>query len=195
MGYRNYLYVADKKKLNKIRKLNAKQLWEFIEKEPDEEDEDDVYPPSWFDLKDKINMEEAFEFGKYIDFYARIKKYLKPIFKNKDVHECYNEETEFMLAKPEIMQECATIMREKIQDYYKGLLDNVPRDVFDKRTHFEKLKHDAQEHLEWASFLDKPSNSKYYLGGGWLYEHEVFSLLHLMKVFNPKKQVLIWVGY
>jgi len=193
MGYRNYLYIADKKKLNKIRKLNAKQLWEFIEEEPDEED--DIHPPLFLYLESKIDMEEAFEFGKYIDFYDRIKKYLKPIFKEKEVQEYYNEEYEFMLAKPEILQECATILREKVQNYYKGLLDNVPRDVFDKRTHFEKLKNDAQEHLEWATFLDKPSNNKYSLGGGWLYEHEVFSLLHLMKVFNPKKQVLIWLGY
>lgn len=195
MGYRNYLYVADKKKFNKLRKLNGEQLWDIVGKNKAYDEYELKFPPSQYEFKDIIDLEEIFEFGKYIDFYDRIKPYLKPAFKNKDIQKYYNEDNEFMIAKPEIIQECMTICKEKIEMYYTDLLNNKSSDKYDNRSHQERLLADVRSHLSWAKFLDKLPENKWNLGGGWLYEHEVFTLMYIARIFNPKKQVLLWLGY
>lgn len=89
----------------------------------------------------------------------------------------------------------ATIFKEKVQTHYKSLMEEKSPDVLDKRTQFERLLSSAKSNLMWSEYLDKLPNNKYSLGGGWLYEHEVFSILYLMRIFNPKKQTLIFLGY
>lgn len=39
MGYRNYLYIADKKIVNKVRKMTKAELWEFSKQKPFEDEE------------------------------------------------------------------------------------------------------------------------------------------------------------
>ena len=195
MGYRNYLYVADRKKFNKFRKLNAEQMWDLVGKDKAFDEEDLEIAPWYYDIKETIGLEEVFEFGKYIDFYDRIKQYLKPAFKDKNIQKQYNEEEEFMIAKPEIIQECMTIFKEKIETYYKDLLNEKSSDEYDKRTRQERLIGCIKDHLCWVKFLDYLPDNKWNLGGGWLYEHEVFTLMHIARIFNPKKYVLLWLGY
>lgn len=192
MGYRNYLYIADKKKLNKIRKMNRDELYSLVDELPFSEDED--YFPYWRDVLKKADGEEAFELGKYIDFTKKLEPFLKPLFRDKEVHKYYNEDSELMLAKPELLQELATIYKEKVQTYYKDLLNEKSSNQFDERPQFERLLASARSNLLWSDYLDKLSENKYSLGGGWLYEHEVFNILYLMRIFNPKKQVLIYCG-
>lgn len=190
MGYRNYLYIADKKKLNKVRKMTKEELWKFSKQEPFDEE----YFPYWRYVLEEAGAEEAFEMGKYIDYRSRLKPFLRPLFRNKEVHEYYNEENEVMLAKPEILQTIATIFKEKVQAHYKDLMEEKSSTEFDERTQFERLLSSARSNLIWSEYLDKLPENKYSLGGGWLYEHEVFSILYLMRIFNPKKQYLIFTG-
>ena len=194
MGYSNYLYVADKKKFNKLRKLNSEQLWDIVGRDKACDEYELKFPPSKYEFEDIVDLEEAFELGKDVDFYKRIKKYLKPAFKNKEVNEYYNGDTEFMIAKPEIIQECMTIFKEKVEEYYKDLLNEKSSDKYDNRSQQERLLADVRSHLSWAKFLDHLPENKWNLGGGWLYEHEVFTLMHIARIFNPKKQVLLWLG-
>ncbi len=119
MGYRNYLYIADKKKLNKVRKMTKEELWKFSKQEPFDEE----YFPYWRYVLEEAGAEEAFEMGKYIDYRSRLKPFLRPLFRNKEVHKYYNEENEVMLAKPEILQTIATIFKEKVQAHYKDLME------------------------------------------------------------------------
>ena len=195
MGYRNYLYIADRKKFNKFRKLDIEQMWNWVGKDKAWSEEALDMLPDHHDIKEIISLEEIFEFGKYIDFYDRIKQYLKPAFKDKNVQEQYNEEEEFMIAKPEIIQECMTIFKEKIETYYKDLLNEKSSDEYDNRSQLDRLLADAKSHLSWAKFLDYLPENKWNLGGGWLYEHEVFTLMHIARIFNPKKHILLWLGY
>ena len=190
MGYRNYLYVVDKKQINKIRKMSKDELWEFVDEEPE-----DDYLPHFLDICEKINAEEAIELGKYIDYREKLEKFFVPIFKEKEFNMQYNEEEEFCIAKPEILQELATIYKEKIVACYKDLLNEKSTVEFDKRSQIDRLKAEAISHINWSQYLDKLSNNKYQLGGGWLYEHGVFNILFLMKIFNPKIQYLLWLGY
>lgn len=191
MGYRNYLYIADKKKCNKIRKMSEKELLELtntnLEDEFDYLDEGDI-------LK-KMGAEEAFELGKYIDFYDEIKPHLRKLFTDEEVHKQFNEEIECMLAKPEILQTIATIYRKKVLKFYQDLMQEKSSDKFDTRSQLERMKAEVRAHILWNEYLDQLPNNKWNINQGWLYEYEIFDILHLMRVFNPKKQVLIWRGY
>lgn len=195
MGYRNYLCIANKKKFNKFRKLNAEQMWDLVGRDKAFSKEDLKIAPWYYDIEEIIGLKEIFEFGKYIDFYDRIKQYLKPAFKDKNVQKQYNEEEEFMIAKPEIIQECMTIYKEKIETYYKDLLNEKSSDEYDKRSQLDRLKSDVHDHLAWVQFLDKLPKNQWNLGGGWLYEHEIFTLMYIARIFNPKKYVLLWLGH
>lgn len=191
MGYRNYLYIADKKKCNKIRKMSKKELLELTNTVL--EDEFDYL--SDHDVLDKMGAEEAFELGKYIDFYDEIKPHLLKMFTDKEVHEEFNTETECMLAKPEILQTIATIYRKKVLKFYQDLMQEKSSEKYDTRTQLERMKAEVRAHILWNKYLDQLPNNKWNINQGWLYEYEIFDILHLMRVFNPKKQVLIWLGY
>lgn len=191
MGYRNYLYIADKKIVNKVRKMTKAELWEFSKQKPFEDEE----LPYWGDILEEAGAEEAFEMGKYIDYHNRLKPFLKPFFRNKEIHQNYNEDSEFLIAKPDILQTLATIFKEKVQAHYQDLMQEKSSDEFDKRSQFDRLLSSARSNLMWSEYLDQLPNNKYALGGGWLYEHEVFSILYLMRIFNRKKQCLIYLGY
>lgn len=191
MGYRNYLYIADKKIVNKVRKMTKAELWEFSKRKPFEDEE----MPYWDGILEEVGAEEAFEMEKYIDYHNRLKPFLKPFFRNKEIHQNYNEDSEFLIAKPDILQTLATIFKEKVQAHYKDLMEEKSFDKSDKRSQFDRLLSSARSNLMWSEYLDKLPDNKYALGGGWLYEHEVFSILYLMRIFNPKKQCLIFIGY
>lgn len=191
MGYRNYLYVVNKRKANKVRKMTKEELWNFIEEEPFEPDE----VPCASDILDKLEAETAFELGKYIDYDDRLYPHLVPFFKDRYVHEYNNDDCELMLAEPAILYELVIIFKEKIQANYEDLLSEESKDKFDKRTHYQRLVDDVSSHLMWLSTLGKLPNNKYSLGGGWLYEHEIFSLLHIIRIFNPRTQYLIYRGF
>lgn len=191
MGYINCFYIADKKKLNKIRKMTRKELWELVEETP----YSDSDYPFFIDVLEKIGAEQAMDMGKDVDYTKRLEPFFKSLFRDKNTNKHYNMETECFLAKPEILQEIATIFKEKVQNYYKSLLEEKSPNEFDERTQFERLLASAKQNLIWACYLDKLSENKYSLGGGWLYEHEVFNVLYLMRILNPKKQCLIYVGY
>lgn len=190
MGYRNSLYFMDKKVFNKIRKMNKDQLWDFIGKEKAYSEEELKSVPSFYKLKDIGVLEEAFEFGKYYD--CDVSKCLKPFFKDKEIHRYYNQDGEFMLAKFEIFECLLEDFRNRVLNYYKNLVEDIP-DEYDTRSHYDRLLRDARDHLMWAPYLGRPEK-KFSLGGGWLYEHEIFNLTYVMKLFNLKKQVLIWIG-
>lgn len=189
MGYRNYLYIADKDKIEQIKDMNKEELIKFVGQE------DEEYPPHFLDIFDKIEAEEVHEAGKYIDYYKEIEQYMKPLFTNPEVHKYHNEENELMLADSEILQKIATIYKEKVQAHYKDLLQENSSNKYDKRTQLERLIDSVQSNLTWSSYLDKLDNNKYSLGGGWLYEHEVFNILFLMKTIDFNKKCLIWCGY
>ena len=191
MGYINYLYIADKKKYNKVRKMSKKELAELTN--INLEDEFDYLDAA--DVLDKMGAEEAIELGKYIDFYKEIKPHLRKMFTDKEVHKQFNTETECMLAKPEILQTIATIYRKKVLKHYQDLMQEKSSNEIDRRSQLDRMKSSINAQILWNEYLDKLPNNKYMLCDTWLYEYEIFNILHLMRVFNPKKQVLIWRGH
>ncbi len=76
MGYRNYIWVIDKKKADSIRDLSSEELKKFANPE-------DSYF-SIFDLREKLKAAEAIELGKYAPSDV-ISKYLTNFFTNETV--------------------------------------------------------------------------------------------------------------
>ena len=70
MGYRNYLYIVDKKKINKARKMSANALWELVGGKT--ELDEDIDTPWIGDVLDKLGAEEFIELGKYLDYTKKI---------------------------------------------------------------------------------------------------------------------------
>lgn len=204
MSYRNYLFVVDRKKLAKIKKMNVKELWDLVEEDPEELDEDDdgnPTPPYWRDVIEAINGEELIEVSEalfYRDSTFLLPKYIKKIFKNKEIQDWYNEDTELMIAKPEILDALIEFYISKTEKYYKDLTledsDN-PKDKYGTplKPQLERLQQHTKTQLSWLKFVND-SNSKWCLSTSWLYEYDIFNLIHIKKMFNPKKQVLIWTG-
>lgn len=204
MSYRNYLLVVDRKKLAKIKKMNVKELWDLVEEDPEELDEDDdgnPTPPYWRDVIEAINGEELIEVSEalfYRDSTFLLPKYTKKIFKNREIQDWYNEDTELMIAKPEILDALIEFYISKTEKYYKDLTledsDN-PKDKYGTplKPQLERLQQHAKTQLSWLKFVND-SNSKWCLSTSWLYEYDIFNLIHIKKMFDPKKQVLIWAG-
>ena len=204
MGYRNYLCVVDRKKLAKIKKMDVKDLWNLVEEDPEELDEDDdgnLTPPYWRDVIEAINGEELIEVSEalfYRDSTFLLPKYIKKIFKNREIQDWYNEDTELMIAKPEILDALIEFYISKTEKYYKDLTledsDN-PKDKYGTplKPQLERLQQHAKTQLSWLKFVND-SNSKWCLSTSWLYEYDIFNLIHIKKMFDPKKQVLIWAG-
>ena len=86
----------------------------------------------------------------------------------------------------------------KTEKYYKDLTledsDN-PKDKYGTllKPQLERLQQHVKTQLSWLKFVND-SNSKWCLSTSWLYEYDIFNLIHIKKMFDPKKQVLIWAG-
>lgn len=206
MGYRAYLYVVDKKKFTKLKKLNTQELWTMLGKEPTKWDIDErtkeVYPPYWGDVLEYANGKEIAELGDII-FYKKYKMkpydYLKKIFKNKEVQDYYNCEHKLMIAKPELLDAIIAVYLKRIEDNYTELLIDDSQNLKDEfgyplKSQLEILRTEIESQLYWLKYIND-SDDKWCLATSWLYAHEVFNIIHIKKMFNPKKQVLIYVAY
>lgn len=204
MGYRNYLYVVDRKKLAKIKKMDVNQLWDLIEEDPEEWDMDEdknPRPPYWRDVLEKIDSEKLIEVSEalfYRDSDFELLKYTKKIFKDKEIQKYYNEDTELMIAKPEILDALIEFYISKVKKFYNQLLledSTNPKNEYGEplKPQLERLQSAVKSQLSWLNFVND-SESKWCLSTAWLYEYDIFNLIHIKKMFNPKKQVLIWSG-
>ena len=175
MGYRNYIWVIDKKKADSIRNMSLEELKSLA-------DPDSSYV-SIFDLREKLNAVEAMELGKYVD---NIPKNLQPFFIDKAVQENISLEHEFMIMDIEDLKDMWKNYSMQMTEYYKEL---------SKMTSIEVLQKEFESLASWCSLIDLDEYNKYVLTTSWRYDYACLNLMYLYKIFNPKKQYLVWVGY
>lgn len=204
MSYRNYLFVVNRRKLAKIKKSTSKELWDMVKENPEEWDytKDGVLcPPYYRHVLEAISGEEVIQVAEsiyYKDSDFEVKKYLKKLFKDKFIQKYYNEDTEFMVAKPEILDGLIGFYIQRVKKFYTQLLqkdsDN-PKDElgYPLKPQLERLEQAARFQLSSLNFVND-SESKWQLSTAWLYEYDIFNLIHIKKMFDPKKHVLIWTG-
>ena len=166
MGYRNYLHVVDRKKLAKIKKMDVNQLWDLTEEEPEEWDINDetgvVSPPYWRDLIKAIGGEELIEISEAL-FYRNsdfeLTKYTKKIFKHKEIQKYYNEDTELMIVKPEILDALIEFYISKVKKFYNQLLledSTNPKNEYGEplKPQLERLQSAVKTQLSWLNFVN-----------------------------------------
>ena len=101
-------------------------------------------------------------------------------------------------AKPEILDALIEFYISKVKKFYNQLLledSTNPKNEYGEplKPQLERLQSAAKSQLSWLNFVND-SESKWCLSTAWLYEYDIFNLIHIKKMFNPKKQVLIWSG-
>ena len=138
---------------------------------------------SIFDLREKLNAVEAMELGKYVD---NIPKNLQPFFIDKAVQENISLEHEFMIMDIEDLKDMWKNYSMQMTEYYKEL---------SKMTSIEVLQKEFESLASWCSLIDLDEYNKYVLTTSWRYDYACLNLMYLYKIFNPKKQYLVWVGY
>lgn len=110
MGYRNYIGSITKKEYNKIKNFSKKALYKYKKEDPK-----DGYVGVY-----NICPKTLYEFGKYVEFGK--KKFFKPVFKNKLLHEDYNDEGEFVIVEKEFLVHVISYYKERIQGYYNDMI-------------------------------------------------------------------------
>lgn len=218
MGYRHYFYIIPTKVVNKIKDLETKRdYYEYIKTErclskearksakfalKDLEKNNDDYLGLW-ELGKNV-----FEFGKlyWDDTAEQIQNTGIKLFKDKtELCEQYEESGAYIVGKEAILK-AIEIYHNKIKRYFKSLLmsaEELKRDdeywngIEDVG---ERCKQAVEEKLsKWENNWDfKPYNLKENnssIVSSWLYEYEIFELVHILKTIDFEKYNLIFLGW
>jgi len=208
MGYREYLYVVDKKVVNAIRKCKTnKELYDLFIKlgyDADYDEDDNTYYCPLYNIDGK-----AFEFGKYYDNSDNLYELGKPLFKNKELNDYYSD-FNAIYGGEDLILSAIEWQKEHIIKMYENLVNNTfnskleefhYRDMDEKDVHYNRLLEHCKDHLMWWKMpygnstaintnKDNPNLAK-----SWLYEHTIFDLVRIYKNFNPKKQYVLFFGW
>ena len=187
MGYRNYLYTIPKKNVNKVRKINLKELEEQYGDEEGYVNSNDV-------LKD---MKCIFEYGKlyWDDTIERIHNTGEPLFLDEEVQEKFCDEDIYLVRK-DALKVTIEIYENKIKKMYEELLNN-------ENLSDEEIKAKYEEHIKdynswwrtnWRSVINLDENDGC-ICNSWLYEHQIFELVRLYKTIDFEEYDLIFLGY
>lgn len=180
MGYRNYLYIVEKNKLNKIKNLTYDEASKRFGHGDGDPFLDEI------SIIKYCNGKEIFEFGKYLDWTDDIRKYMSDVFKDVDVCHYLNFESEFVELDCNALPIICEVYRKKILNYYNKLMSENNVNVLHNSIH--------NIAFEWETIATKPVND-YSLTYSCRYEYDYFNLLYLMTKINKEKQVLLWIGY
>jgi len=214
MGYRTYIGSMPKTEYNKIKSMNKEQLVDFYNIDID----DDGY----IDKSVHDYGKCLYELGKYTDFKPP-KNSMKPFFKNKELMEVYDE-NEFYIVAKEFLAYIIDSYKDKITNYYNDMvLPFLPSDIpsnflnsiktdtryYPKRDitfDFSKITQDEQnalfkmiEHMrtmrsEWVYLTPYDLESGEDITSSWKYEYAIFELVRIYKIFDWKRNIMIYYG-
>ncbi len=200
MGYRNYIASIPRKEYDKIKNFTKEELYKYKGESMDEY----MGCVSVYD----VTQTKLYELGQYVDSFP--KKLFKPVFLNKELQKDFTEEHDFYLVGKKFLEAVAEMYSAKVKDYYNKMLeplltdekyprlkdpkDYSPEDVFKMAEHIKSMA------FEWgcSPFSDEPP---YNLKNGdavttsCKYEYAQFELVRIYKMFDWKKNVLIYYGY
>ena len=186
MGYRHYLAIIDKETFKNINE-------DFILRNSDEDGYWGIY-----DLAEKYGVEIA-ELGKYSDEGFRLcdkktkipDEYLNAY--NVIKEHCDNYEFGFnVLTKRDLIFLIRCYKMRTIK-YWKSLL-GIIEDKFDNNSPEVKCKNYVRSKLNWRKYLTDEKNP-YKVQDTWMYEYQMFNLLHCYKMIDWDKYVLIIYGW
>lgn len=205
MGYRHYFCLVKKEDVDKVRNLSLKELCEKFGKK-DEYDE-------WISFDDVIKQQVIFEFGKlYWDATVeRINATGERFFKEDEVVEYFADHDFYIVGKAGV-EKAIEIYVEKINIWLKSLLndeikkefeenkvkvmyDLKPEDIDMKqviRSISDKVYEWNTNNIDWNLDLEDDS---YSITNSWLYEYQVFNLVHILKTIDWNTYTLLFYGW
>lgn len=211
MSYRTYIALIDKKKLNKLRKCNSmedvKNVFDLYGWKYYSDDEDYINCPIY-----NIEYLAEHEFGAdyFCDkYYEDFDKAKKRIFKNKEVDENY-QEYNFEYGGIDLIEFAIKDYKERIHQWFENLASpNKSRHNYEivgkteeelKELHYQKMlmevKNKASEWSgEWGILPYNENKDDDCCVRSWLYEYQIFDLVRLYKMFDPKKHYVVFYGW
>lgn len=211
MGYRTYIAIIEKKKLNALRKCNSiddvvsvfeKYGWSYDKAS----DDCPPYCPVY-----NLDYIAEHEFGKYYENnYEEFYKLKKRVFKNKDLDKNYDDYN-FEYGGIKLLELAIDDYRLRVEKYFKNMcsIDSFTEDYKlmgktdeeKKEMHYNALVHEFEcKVYRWSGKLfgslpynmDKKTNK---CVDSWLYEYEIFDLVRMYKLFDEKKHYVVYFGY
>lgn len=215
MGYRNYIATFPKREYNKIKSLTQDELIKFYSLEVDDEG-------FWYKGVYEYGK-PLYEFGKYVDFEPP-KTSIKRFFKNKNLNDKYNDETEFFIVTKEFLEYVIDLYKKRIINYYDKMLHpfsgekedvsflktikkhyNYPDNSYtfdfnsitkeEQTALYEIINHVKSMKFEWEHFDNFDLKNGDEVTTSWKYEYSIFELIRIYKTFDWKKNVMIYYGY
>ena len=198
MGYRNYFYIAEKKKVEDFLKLSHEEQLKVTAESRMEWYKDPEYAKECIEeyiergelgtleTRDYLEAKEIHGCGKY--FESDIQKEIV-----KDAIDLSSEDEELYLnIKPEALIICAEHYKDKSAKYWNKLIESE-ESIEDIK---EQLRSHARE-LDYAhrDVLDTDPNDKFRITNSWDYEYVMLELVHLYKLIDWNEYSLIWCGY
>ena len=207
MGYRHYFYLVEKEEVEKVRRMNYDELFDYAKnKKCAAEDEDG----KWIDFIDKnfMNKKEIFEFGKlYYDNTAeRIYSTGIPLFENKETQDEFSDYVPYIVGKSGL-EMAIQIYKEKILKYFKSLVTKecASRGIVEFTVKPEDLKvAEVCQEIEgkisrWSNFFGccpiNMNESSESITNSWLFEYNIFELVRLYKSIDWDKYDILFYGW
>lgn len=203
MGYRYYMYIVPKTLVNDIQDLSYDQLKQYAASHNAFHNDDEDGYLSFFDL---LGRNEFHCFGKYYEHADQIYKLGEPLFSNPDTQKCFEDYAPYVVGANAVLSAIEDY-KQKIIKVYEDLL--LTQEEYDQ-THdiFERSRftqeHRIRNHLE--SQLNEWKNPFGFdplvrdlndprINRSWLYEYEVFDLVHKYKTMDWQNNALIFCGW
>ena len=219
MGYRHYFYMIPKKAVADIQQLETEEnYYEYVSKEKcfnkearrkakkallDYRKKDGDAHLGLYELGKQV-----FEFGKlyWEDTAEQIQKTGIKLFKEKtELNERYDDYDAYIVGKDAVLK-AIEIYHNKIKSYFESLL--LSADELREKDEFwsgiedvgERCKDAVKSKVrEWNNGWGiKPydlRDNQMSIVISWLYEYEIFELVHILKTIDWEKYELIFMGW
>lgn len=206
MGYRHYMYIVKRERIDQVKNLTYDELKKYAAQNGclDEDDEDGFGCYSF--LYDLAEQNVFHEFGKHYENAENIYKLGTPLFVLPDTQEYFEEYQPYVVNQDAVL--CAIEdYRQKIVKWYKGLLmtqeeydaslelwerNNIPQE--------QRIKNHLEHQLdEWENEFGFTAIDLYIESNkivrSWLYEYEIFELVHQLKTMDWENNTLLFYGW
>ena len=194
MGYRHYIAIIDKDKLEELKlKVYTKDNYDDF----DEDYEQDFMRQC--DIQDNCVYSHCV--GKL--YYMKTNDVYDALYREKEdlINDC---DVECFICSQNIFFDLANIYLKMAQSYFKDLFEPFKKelierkDIFEdlideKKVNFRKILNDINDKIYWLNRnFDKEENDIEICD---LYEYQAFNLIHIHKTIDFEKQVVICYAY
>lgn len=212
MGYRTYIAIADKEKIDALHdcqteeevvKVYQKYGWKISDY-----GEDGLFCPVY-----KIDIIDEHEFGKYYSN-EELDSHSQPVYTSDELQEAYADYN-FKFGGAQMLLDAIEDYRRMTEEYYTNLFNNTTgwaykdakmlslSDEEKKENHYNMLLHAIKDKMEdWGENtrrfglfpynLEKDSKD---IVSSWDREYAIFEFVRMYKSFDPDKHYCIYYGW